>query len=482
MHNLTATQIRDQFAKGELSAKATVEGYLERIQKHDATVGAFLNVLNERALEKAHELDQRRSKGEKLGKLAGVPIAIKDNMNIRGVVTTCGSKFLTNYLAPFNATAIEHLEAEDAILIGKTNLDEFAMGSTNEHSALKKTVNPWNLKCVAGGSSGGSAVAVAARMSPLALGSDTGGSVRLPACLCGVVGYKPTYGRVSRYGLVAFGSSLDQIGPFANSCADIGLVMEVMGSYCKRDATSLPLKNQSYPMDGNLSGVKVGVPRTVIGELEGEAQKNFNWSLSVMKERGAEIIDVELKMIKHVVAVYYILATAEASTNLSRFDGIRYGQRSREAQTLSQIYDFSRDFGFGAEVKRRILLGTYVLSAGYQDSYYKQAQKVRTLMVQEYKRALESCNVIAMPVSPFPAFEMGSIRDPLQEYLLDLYTISANLIGCPAISIPSGFTQDGKPLGLQLMGAHKEDPFLVGIAHAFEQAANIEKKIPESVA
>lgn len=480
IHHLSGTELRNAFCAGELSAVQIVEAFLKRIDTYDPQVGSFLAILRERAHEQAKAIDVKRSQGKKLGKLAGVPIGIKDNMHIAGELTTCGSKFLSNYKAVFHSTAVRLLEEEDAILIGKTNLDEFAMGSSTENSAFKKTHNPWNLNCVPGGSSGGSAAAVAARLCPIALGSDTGGSIRQPAALCGVVGFKPTYGRVSRYGLVAFGSSLDQIGPFASSTDDIGTVMEIIGRHCEKDSTSIPQTAEDYlrQFPAGVHGMKIGVPWDFIKDVQEETKANFIASLDILKHLGAELVDVNLDILKYSIAVYYILATAEASTNLARFDGVRYGARSSRAKTLDEVYDFSKEEGFGQEVKRRILLGTYVLSSGYKDAYYKKAQKIRTLMIQEYKRVFQNCSLIATPVSPFPAFEIGAIQDPLQMYLADIYTIAVNLAGLPGISVPSGFTQDRKPIGLQLIGPQMQDVHVCQAAHAFEQATKFSREIP----
>lgn len=483
MHTLSAIALRDKFIKGELSAVEIVKTFLNRIDKLDGHIGAFLSVFPERALEKAKLLDEKRKNKEPLGKLAGIPIAIKDNIHVKGELSTCASKFLTNYRAPFDATVTQLLEKEDAIIIGKTNLDEFAMGSSTENSALKKTRNPWNLKCTPGGSSGGSAAAVAARLCPLALGSDTGGSVRLPASFCGIVGFKPTYGRVSRYGLVAFGSSLDQIGPLSTTTADSALLMEVIGKHCERDSTSFIGAQEELvsKLDGDIQGVRIGVPWEFLDQLAPEPKEIFNRSLGSLKKLGAQIIDIDLSILKQSLAVYYILATAEASTNLARFDGVRYGVRSPQAKTLDEVYDLSKEEGFGPEVKRRILLGTYVLSSGYKDAYYKKAQKVRTLIIDRYKETFQQCDLVATPVSPFTAFEIGAIKDSLQMYLEDIYTIGVNLAGLPAISIPQGLASDGKPLGLQLIGPQKQDAFVLKAADAFEKGHTYSNAIPELV-
>jgi aspartyl-tRNA(Asn)/glutamyl-tRNA(Gln) amidotransferase subunit A len=470
MHDLTAEALAQQIATGKTSAEETVRYFLKRIETLDPSIGAFLRVFPERAIAKAQEVDAKRARGEKLGKLAGVPIAIKDNIHIKGEISTCGSQFLTNYKAVFDSTAVKLLEAEDAILIGKTNMDEFAMGSSTENSALQKTRNPWDLKCTPGGSSGGSAAAVAARLVPIALGSDTGGSIRQPASFCGIVGFKPTYGRVSRYGLVAYGSSLDQIGPLATNVRDATLTASIIGQPCRRDSTSLqaPGMDMLPLLKHDLKGMKIGVPWKFLEQLAEDPKRSFQEGLEKLKALGAEIVDVNLDILNYSLAVYYILATAEASTNLARFDGIRYGVRAKDAKTLDEVYDLSKEEGFGREVKRRILLGTFVLSSGYQDAYYKKAQKVRTLIIEKYKEAFKACDLIATPTSPFDAFEIGSIHDPLQMYLEDIYTIGINLAGIPAVSVPNGLSKQGKPLGIQLIGPQKQDALVLGSAFAFE--------------
>lgn len=480
MYSLTALELLHEFKKKRVSAEEITRYFLKRIDRFDGQVGAFLSVFHERALEKARAVDLKREKGEPLGKLAGIPIGLKDNIHLKGEITTCASKFLTNYRAVFDATVARLLEKEDAIILGKLNLDEFAMGSSTEHSALKETCNPWDLTCVAGGSSGGSTAAVAARLCPVALGSDTGGSVRQPAAFCGVLGLKPTYGRVSRYGLVAFGSSLDQIGPIAYSSKDIGLIMEVIGQHDPHDATTYPGHPDDYlsVIGADIKGKKIGVPWNFLEDLNSEPKRLFLDSLEILKHLGCEIVDVDLNILKYSLATYYIIATAEASTNLARFDGVRYGVRSERAQTLDQVYDYSRTEGFGSEVKKRIFLGTYVLSSGYQDAYYKQATKVRVKIIDAFNKAFELCDAIASPVSPIAAFQKGTIRDPLQMYLQDIYTIGVNLARLPAISVPCGFNQDKKPFGLQFIGAKRDDPFLCGLAYAYERATPYSQEIP----
>lgn len=472
MHLESAIQIRDSFIQGKRTAESIVQYFLQRIDRLNPHVGAFITVLHERALEQARQLDAAKARGEPMGKLAGIPVALKDNIHVNGVISTCGSKFLTNYNAPFDATVTYLLEKEGAIIIGKTNMDEFAMGSSTEHSALQKTGNPWNLKWSAGGSSGGSAAAVAARMCPIALGSDTGGSVRQPAALCGLVGFKPTYGRVSRYGLVAFGSSLDQISPFGLTVQDTALVMEVIGCHCSADSTSLPYGAEDYlpSLNNGIQGKRIGISQALLKGLPQHTLDNFMHSLETFKRLGATIVEVNLSMLQSGIAAYYIIAPAEASTNLARFDGIRYGQRSKRAKTLGEVYDYSKEEGYGREVKRRIMLGTYVLSSGFQDAFYRKAQRVRTLIIRQYEEAFRTCDVIATPVTTDGAFEQGSITDPLREYLEDIYTIPANLGGVPAISVPAGFTPKGQPLGIQLTGPQKRDVDVFVFAHAFEQA------------
>lgn len=467
---LTAHEYHLKFMKGELSAEQIVQSCLNRIQEVDERVHAFLNVFQKRALEKARALDQKRVRGEPCGFLAGVPIAVKDNILVKGEKNSCASRILENFVAPFDATAIERLEDEDAIIIGKTNLDEFAMGSSTEHSAFGPSRNPWNLDCTPGGSSGGSAAAVTAGMCSLALGSDTGGSVRLPGSFCGISAFKPTYGRVSRWGLVAFGSSLDQIGPLAWTVQDLEMAMKAMGVSCKRDSTSLqekPFEPISF-RDRFPNGFTVGVPFSFLQDLKPESRSVFERSLEHLRDLGGTIVEVDLSLLSLTVAVYYIVATAELSTNLARFDGIRYGYRSSHAETLDEVYTLSREEGFGKEVKRRLMLGTFVLSAGYQDAYYKKAQKVRALMYQQFVKAFSSCDVIAMPVSTSSAFPFGSKKDPLSMYLEDIYTIGPNLTGMPALSVPSG-TVNGLPYGLQLIGPQRKDAEVLAVGRAFQE-------------
>lgn len=481
MHRLSARALQQSFVDGSLKAVDIAQHFISRIEEFDTKIGAFLHICKERSLEKAEELDQKRKKGQTLGCMAAVPVAVKDNIHIKGEKTTCASKFLENYKAVFDASVTKRLEDEGAILIGKTNLDEFAMGSSTEFSAFKKTTNPWHLDSVPGGSSGGSAAAVAARFCPLSLGSDTGGSIRQPASFCGVLGLKPSYGWVSRYGLVAFASSMDQIGPFANYAEDLELMLSVITGHCPKDATSLQEKPyQSQDIDFN--SLRVGLPQSLLKELPEESKALFEQSLEKLKALGCQFVDVDLDLLKHSIAVYCILATAEASTNLARFDGVRYGLRSEKAKSLQELYDFSKEEGFGPEVKRRILLGTYVLSAGYQEAYFRKAQKVRQLVIEQYQKAFKLCDVIASPVSAGTAYPFGAMQDPLKRYLADLYTIPANLSGLPAISLPLAKDPEGKPFGLQITAQKLQDSKLCQLAKALEDKEQIQTKIPASVA
>lgn len=480
LYKLSALEIHNLFISNQLSAQEIVSYFLNRIQKYDPQIKSLLKVLSLRAEKKALLLDKKRKDKKTLGKLAGIPIIIKDNIHIKGEITTCGSKILENYKAPFDASVVNFLENEDAIILGKSNMDEFAMGGSTEYSAFFPTHNPWNLSCIPGGSSGGSAAAVAARLAPLSLGSDTGGSIRQPAAFCGITGFKPTYGRVSRFGLVAYGSSLDQIGPLGTNVKDIALAMEILSHPCFRDSTNLKMPIESYtehlPFD--LKEIKIGVPWHFLEGLETNKLKEIQKSIEILKKLGAKIIDIDLDILKYSIAVYYILAPAEASTNLARFDGIKYGLRSKKAKDLDEVYELSRDEGFGAEVKRRIMLGTYVLSSGLQVAYYKKAQKVRTLIIKAYEKAFDICDLIVLPTAPTSASTIGKTTDPFIYYLQDLYTVSINLAGLPAISIPSGFDEKNMPCGLQLIGPQLHDTLVIRAGHAFEKATNFSNKIP----
>jgi aspartyl-tRNA(Asn)/glutamyl-tRNA(Gln) amidotransferase subunit A len=480
----TAVEIRRAIAAGRTSAGEICEAALSRIAALDERIGAFRILDADRARRRASELDGRRNELSGLP-LLGVPVAIKDNICTRGLRTTASSRILASYIPPYDATVVERLESAGAIIIGKTNCDEFAMGSSTENSAFGPTCNPWQIDRIPGGSSGGSAAAVAARMVPLALGSDTGGSIRQPAALCGVVGLKPTYGRVSRYGLLAFASSLDQIGPLATSVEDVALALSVIAGHDVRDATScrepLPDFNTDISAD-SLKGTRIGVPRTLMADgVEGGVMSAFNQALEVLENRGASLVDVELPHSRHAIPVYYLIATAEASSNLARYDGVRYGVRA-EAGTLVDMYERTRGSGFGAEVKRRIMLGTYVLSAGYYDAYYLKAQQVRTLIKTDYDTVLSDVNLVAMPTSPTAAFPIGErIADPIQMYLADVFTVGANLAGLPAVSIPCGFTAEGLPVGLQLTGRRMDEATVLRASAAYEHATPWSREMPSLV-
>ncbi|MGR3973279.1 MAG: Asp-tRNA(Asn)/Glu-tRNA(Gln) amidotransferase subunit GatA [Candidatus Rhabdochlamydia sp.] len=480
MHHLFAHQLHSLFLKKELSARQITQAAFDRIIALDPSIGAFLSLRFDSAMKQAEELDQKLLRKEPVGKLAAIPIAVKDNMHVFGEKTTCGSQMLSNYKAVFDATAVRLIEKGDGIILGKTNMDEFAMGSSTEHSAFNITKNPWNLRCTPGGSSGGSAAAVAARLCPLSLGSDTGGSIRQPASFCGTVGFKPSYGRISRHGLVAFGSSLDQIGPFANCVKDAALLYDVMAQPCSFDATSIPYTSASATnaIEQENHSFKIGVPWDFLENLPEETVANFKASLEIFKNQGCQIVDISLDVLKYSIAVYYIIATAEASTNLARFDGVRYGHRSIKDGSLEEMIANSREEGFGSEVKRRILLGTYVLSSGYKHAYYQKAQQVRTLIIEQYKKAFALCDMIATPTAPTTAFEIGQIQDPLQMYLQDIYTVPANLAGLPAISIPSGYCSKGLPFGLQLVSSFLNDAQLFKCAHQFEEQLHLSHPLP----
>jgi aspartyl-tRNA(Asn)/glutamyl-tRNA(Gln) amidotransferase subunit A len=481
----TTSQLRDQIVRGETSARAVVETSLDAAEKLNDSLNAFLEIDRKGALERATQIDERiksASAGDDLPRLAGIPVAIKDNICVRGMQTSCGSKILGDYQAPYNATVIERLLGAGAVIIGKTNCDEFAMGSSNENSAFGIVKNPWDLSRVPGGSSGGSAAAVAARIVAVALGSDTGGSVRQPASLCGVVGLKPTYGRNSRYGLVAFASSLDQVGIFGRNVRDVATVLGVIAGRDSHDATTaeVPVPDYAAELGKEIKGARIGFPRALFGAgLDPEVQESVEQAVGAYRELGAEIVDIELPHAKYSIAVYYIIATAEASSNLARFDGVRYGFRAEEAPELREMYKRTRDEGFGPEVKRRIMLGTYVLSAGYYDAYYRKAQQVRTLMKEDFRLAFEKCDAIITPTSPTPAFSIGEkVDDPLSMYLSDVYTVTANLAGVPGMNVPCGLSAAGLPIGFQLLGPYWSEPMLFQLAHAYEQARPFQARPP----
>ncbi|MBI9015834.1 MAG: Asp-tRNA(Asn)/Glu-tRNA(Gln) amidotransferase subunit GatA [Phycisphaerae bacterium] len=486
MQNITARQLRDKIAAGEIKAVDVTKEVLGQIEKHDGTIGSYLEVFANRAMAQASEIDKKIAAGEKVGSLAGVPVAVKDNMCTEWGHTSCGSKMLGNYQSPFNAHVIEKLIEADAIIIGKTNMDEFAMGSSCENSALKKTVNPWATDRVPGGSSGGSAAAVAGQLCYGSLGSDTGGSIRQPASFCGITGLKPTYGRVSRYGLVAYGSSLDQIGPFGFDVADNAMLLNVIAGHDKRDSTSVdeaiaPVPDYLANLDKPIEGLKIGVPKEFfnVDGLDKQVQEKVQAALEVYKANGAELVEVSLPNVKYAIATYYLVATAEASGNLARYDGVHYGHRTANPKDYIDVYNASREEGFGDEVKRRIMLGTYALSAGYYDAYYLKALKVRNLIRGDFVKAFETVDCIMCPTSPEVAFKQGAkTDDPLKMYLSDIYTIATNLAGIPGISIPCGFNDEGMPVGLQIMtGAFTEDR-LFRIAQMYQNMTEFHKQLP----
>lgn len=465
----------------KVSATEVCRTALDRIGRSDETLQTFLTVTTEAALARAAELDANPPLWPLLP-LLGVPVAIKDNICTRGVRTTAGSRILARYEPPYNATAIDRLIAAGAIPVGKTNCDEFAMGSSTENSAFGPTRNPWNVDRTPGGSSGGSAAAVAARFVPLALGSDTGGSVRQPAAMCGVVGLKPTYGRISRYGLIAFASSLDQIGTFSTTVADAAATLQAMAGADPHDATCSTdaVPDFAAALPGDARGIRIGVPWKLLGEgVDPEVLASFERALDVMRRHGATVSEIALPHNAHAVAIYYLVATAEASSNLSRYDGVRYGYRTPGAATLAEMYDRTRDEGFGPEVKRRVMLGTYVLSAGYYDAYYLKAQQVRTLLRRDYNAALHNVDVVATPTSPTPPFRLGErLGDPLQMYLADVFTVAANLTGLPAITVPCGFSAERLPLGFQLTGRAMDEATLLRVADAYERATGFTREKP----
>ncbi|HVG29267.1 MAG TPA: Asp-tRNA(Asn)/Glu-tRNA(Gln) amidotransferase subunit GatA [Pyrinomonadaceae bacterium] len=483
MPEITIESLRARVASGETAARDVVRAAVEAAGRLNGALNAFLEIDGEGAMRRASEIgggtagqnSPAQAPAAARGALHGVPVAIKDNICVRGLQTSCGSRILGAYHPPYTATAVERLMQAGAVVVGKTNCDEFAMGSSNENSAFGAARNPWDTGRVPGGSSGGSAAAVAARIVPVALGSDTGGSVRQPAALCGVVGVKPTYGRVSRYGLVAFGSSLDQIGTFTLSARDAATVLSVIAGRDGRDATTADVEVPDYAsrLTGDVRGARIGVPRALFGEgLDAEVRAGVERAIEVFRDLGVEIVDVELPHARYAIAVYYIIATAEASSNLARYDGVRYGFRAEESRELRSMYRRTREEGFGAEVKRRVMLGTYVLSSGYYDAYYLKAQQVRTLIRQDFAAAFERCDAILTPTTPTTAFPLGEkADDPLAMYLNDIYTVTANLAGVPALSAPCGLSGDGLPVGMQLTARHWDEATMFRLADAYERAA-----------
>ncbi len=481
IHWESLVKLRDLLRRGEVSSEELTRHFLNRITELDPKVKAYITITEEEALSQAREADQALKAGEEKP-LLGVPLAIKDNICTKGIRTTCASKILENFVPIYDATVIERLRAAGAVILGKTNLDEFAMGSSTENSAFFPTHNPWDLSRVPGGSSGGSAAAVAAGLCAGSLGSDTGGSIRQPASFCGVVGLKPTYGRVSRYGLVAFASSLDQIGPLTRTVADTALLLKVIAGPDPKDSTCAPQEVPDYEkaLEQDLKGLKVGVPKEYFGEgLAEEVKEAVEKALEVMKGLGLEVKEVSLPHSPYAIAAYYIIAPAEASSNLARYDGVKYGFRA-EGKDLIDMYKKTRSQGFGPEVKRRIMIGTYALSAGYYDAYYKKASQVRTLIAQDFAKAFEQVDFVIGPVAPSPAFKIGErTDDPLKMYLSDIYTISVNLAGIVGLSLPCAFSEEGLPIGLQIMGPHFSEERVLALGHQFEKEVGLTDRHPE---
>jgi aspartyl-tRNA(Asn)/glutamyl-tRNA(Gln) amidotransferase subunit A len=476
-NTIDIASLKNRIANGETTVRAVAESAVSAAEKLNEPLNAFLQIDRDGALK-------RSDSDTTSGSLAGIPLAVKDNICVKGMQTSCGSRILGDYQPPYNATVIQRLLDAGANVIGKTNCDEFAMGSSNENSAFGPVRNPWDTSRVPGGSSGGSAAAVAAGIVPFALGSDTGGSVRQPASLCGVVGLKPTYGRNSRYGLVAFASSLDQVGIFARNSSDVARVLGVISGRDQHDATTadVPVPDYAGELSSDIKGARLGFPRSLFGEgLDAAVRSSVEAAIDVYRDLGASIVEIELPNAQYSIAVYYIIATAEASSNLARFDGARYGFRAEDAPRLREMYRKTRDEGFGPEVKRRIMLGTYVLSAGYYEAYYGKAQQVRSLIKEDFRKAFESCDAIITPTAPTPAFTLGEkVDNPLAMYLNDIYTVTANLAGIPGISVPCGLSENRLPIGFQLLGGYWSEQTLFDLAHAYESVRPFTERPPVS--
>jgi len=481
-HQMTLAELSASLQAGEVSSAELAEHFLSRIRQHDATLNSFITVVEDQAMAQAAEADKALKQGG-AGPLTGVPIAHKDIFCTRGIRTSCGSKMLDNFISPYDATVVSKFKQAGVVTLGKTNMDEFAMGSSNETSFYGAVRNPWNTDTVPGGSSGGSAAAVASRLAPAATGTDTGGSIRQPAALCGITGLKPTYGLVSRYGMIAFASSLDQGGPMAQTAEDCALMLNVMAGFDEKDSTSLEKEIPDYTagLGGAIEGLRIGLPREYFDEgLDDNVRAVIQRALDQYRDMGAELVEIDLPNSSLSVPVYYVVAPAECSANLSRFDGVRYGYRCEDPQDLYDLYTRSRGEGFGAEVKRRIMVGTYALSAGYYDAYYLKAQQLRHLISDDFKAAFKNVDVIMGPASPEPAFNLGEkAEDPISMYLSDIYTIAVNLAGLPGMSVPAGFV-DGKPVGLQIIGNYCEESRLLNVAHQYQQHTDWHKQVPEN--
>ncbi len=480
MHNKTISEISQALSKREFSSVELTRHFLERIQRHNPELNSFITITAETALASAQAADQRIAQG-KAEPLTGIPLAHKDIFCTKGIKTSCGSKMLDNFIAPYNATIVEKCQAAGMVILGKTNMDEFAMGSSNETSYYGSVKNPWDTKTVPGGSSGGSAATIAARLSPLATATDTGGSIRQPAALCGITGLKPTYGLVSRYGMIAFASSLDQGGPMGHSAEDVALLLNQMAGFDKRDSTSLdhPAEDYTSHLNDSLAGLKIGIPKEFFAEgLDAEVGKVLDTAIKEFEQAGATLHEIQLPHTHLSVPIYYIIAPAECSSNLSRYDGVRFGYRCEDPKDLVDLYKRSRGEGFGAEVKRRIMIGTYALSAGYYDAYYLKAQQIRRLISNDFVEAFKTVDVILGPTSPTTAFKIGEkLNDPISMYLSDINTISANLAGIPGLSIPAGFVKQ-RPVGLQLIGNYFKEGHLLNIAHQYQQRTDWHKQTP----
>ncbi len=482
LHQSTIHELQKLIRSGETTSSDIVRSVFKRIDAVEGRVHAYITLMREYALEKAAAADRSIREG-KINALTGIPIALKDIVCTKGFLTTCGSRILYNYIPPYDATVVEKLKEAGAVFTGKTNMDEFAMGSSTETSYFGITKNPWDLDRIPGGSSGGSAAAVAADECIASIGSDTGGSIRQPAALCGVVGMKPTYGRVSRYGLIAFASSLDQIGPFTKDVEDCAIMMNAIAGYDPKDSTSVPMAVPDYTqfLSRGIGGLKVGIPKEYFIEgIDPEIRESMERTIKTIEGLGATCVEISLPHTEYCLAVYYIIAPAEASSNLARYDGVKYGFRAEDDRDLLDMYKKTRSAGFGAEVKRRIMIGTYALSSGYYDAYYKKASQVRALITKDFEEALKNCGVIMTPTTPTPAFRIGEkMDDPLQMYLSDIFTISTNLAGIPGMSVPCGFTKHGLPIGVQFLAGHFEEGKLIQIAAAFEQQTNLASRRPD---
>ncbi|MGB5231980.1 MAG: Asp-tRNA(Asn)/Glu-tRNA(Gln) amidotransferase subunit GatA [Desulfoprunum sp.] len=476
LYELTVAEAMSRMAIGDLTSEALTRSCLDRIDQVDGEVGAFITLDREGALEQARKADSERRRG-RVGTLCGIPVAMKDLLCTKGMRTTCGSKILADFIPPYDATVVEKIRGQGGVILGKVSMDEFAMGSTSESCAFGVPQNPWKKGYVAGGSSGGSAAAVSAGECLASLGSDTGGSIRQPACLCGTVGMKPTYGRVSRYGLVAFASSLDQVGPLCRDVTDCAILMNAISGHDQRDSTSVKIEVPDFTsfLVGDVRGLRIGVPREYFtAGLDPEVERVVRNGIDLLRQAGAEVVDIALPHTEYCVAAYYLIAPAEASSNLARYDGVNFGSRDTRADTLMSMYKDTRSAGFGAEVKRRILIGTYALSSGYYDAYYKKASQVRTLILQDFQTAFELCDVLVSPVTPTPAWRLGENSDnPLAVYLSDIMTISANLAGIPGISVPGGFSEDGLPIGIQIQGPHFDEGTLLKVAYILEKMLGV---------